>query len=336
MSTRGAVDLLTVPREKVRVNQEAEFLSRIAPRQKPWDIHRGEADEVTEVYAGSQWSRHRRYADRVAQCSQIISFARDPPNGKAKPKLKLKTAWFCRVRHCPVCQWRRSLMWQARVYRALPALVRDYPTVRFLFITFTVRNCPVNMLRSTLALMGKAWGRLTVLQCWPAIGWVRAVEITRSKDGTAHPHYHCLLMVKPEYFGNGYLKQRQWAEVWQTCLRIPYRPIVDVRVVRLDHKPWRRKEEAIAHHIWGAITEILKYSIKPSDMVRDHAWFLTLVDEVWKTRAVAIGGVLKKYIRERERENLFREPGEEEPPDEAERLFFGWKPVVRKYQRLQH
>ncbi|WP_170869787.1 protein rep, partial [Shigella sonnei] len=27
-------------------------------------------------------------------------------------RLRLREAHFCRVRHCPVCQWRRSLMWQ--------------------------------------------------------------------------------------------------------------------------------------------------------------------------------------------------------------------------------
>ena len=332
MSSQRASDLLTVPSVEGQVNREPEYLSRISPKHKPWDTHRAEADEVEEVYAGSHFSRHRRYADRVGHCSQVIGFARDPPTGKKAPKLKLKTAWFCRVRHCPVCQWRRSMMWQARVYRALPRLIRDYPDIRFLFITLTIRNCPVNELRSILGLMGKAWVRLIMLKCWPAIGFVRAVEITRSKDGTAHPHYHCLLMVKPEYFGNGYLKQREWAELWQRCLRINYRPVVDVRVVRPD--TWRKRDDPLAGNIWGALVEILKYSVKPEDMVTDHEWFLTLVDQVWKTRAVAIGGVLKKYIRERERENLFREPGEEPPDDEAQRLYFRWTQPVRKYQRL--
>lgn len=334
MSSQRASDLLTVPSAEGSVNREPEYLSRISPKHKPWDTHRAEADEVERVYARSHFSRHRRYADRVEHCSQVIGFARDPPTGKNAPKLKLKTAWFCRVRHCPVCQWRRSMMWQARVYRALPRLIRDFPNIRFLFITLTIRNCPVNELRSTLGLMGKAWVRLIMLKCWPAIGYVRAVEITRGKDGSAHPHYHCLLMVQPEYFGNGYLKQREWAELWQRCLRINYRPVVDVRVVRPDTK--RQRDDPLAGHIWGAIVEILKYSVKPEDMVTDHEWFLTLVDQVWKTRAVAIGGVLKKYIRERERANLLREPGEAPPEDEGQRLSFGWKQVVKKYQRLQH
>ena len=80
--------------------------------------------------------------------------------------------------------------------------------------------------------------------------------------------------------------------------------------------------------------EILKYAVKPSDMVRDHEWFLTLVDQVWKTRAVAIGGVLKKYIREREKEDLVSEPGEGKLEKEVERMFFGWKQEVRRYRKV--
>jgi hypothetical protein len=69
-------------------------------------------------------------------------------------------------------------------------------------------------------------------------------------------------------------------------------------------------------------------------MIRDHEWFRELVDQVHKIRGVAIGGILKRYIKEREKENLTQEPGEEEPPLSAEQLFFGWKPEVRKYRKL--
>src|SRR4030088_2035012 len=118
MSSGGeGEDLLILPRdpEKVKQDQPEEYLSDASPRHKPWDVHRGEADEVQQAYAGGL-SRHQRYALRVEQCSQVLEFVRDPP-GSGKRKYTLKNAWFCRVRHCPVCQWRRSLMWQAKVYR---------------------------------------------------------------------------------------------------------------------------------------------------------------------------------------------------------------------------
>jgi plasmid rolling circle replication initiator protein Rep len=325
---RDEEDPPILPAEDGSVNKD-EYLSGISPRHKPWDIHRAEADEVQGIYGDSLIRRHWRYAERVEHCSQVLEFAaRDPPTG-GKRKLKLKTTWFCRVRQCPVCQWRRSLMWQAKVYRVLPRLVADYPDVRFLFLTLTIKNCPVGDLRRTLDLMRRSWVRLNHLQDWPALGWVRSVEVTQSKDGSAHPHYHALLVVSPTYFQGDYLKQKQWAELWQQCLRIDYRPVVDVRVIRPNHR-----SAPVTWNIWGAVVEVLKYQVKASDMVRDHKWFLSLVDQLHKTRAVAVGGILKRYIRDRAQEDLTSEPGEEQAEEEAERLFFGWKQEVRRYRKI--
>jgi plasmid rolling circle replication initiator protein Rep len=327
--------LLTVQREEESFNT-GDLLSEVSPRHKPWDIHRAEADEVTGIFAHSEFSRHRRYATRVAQCSQVLEFARDPPIGDPGRKLKLASAWFCRVRHCPVCQWRRALQWQARLYQALPRLLIDHPDARFLFLTLTVKNCRVNELRSTLILLARSWQRLTQLRTWPAIGWVRSTEITRSqKDRSAHPHFHALLMVPPTYFQADYLRQSAWAELWQQSLRVDYKPIVDVRVIRQNRKRSRVSVNAVnIPQMWAIVTEILKYSVKPSDMIRDHEWFLSLVDQVHKMRSVAVGGILKPYLRERKREDLTQEPGEESPEALVERLFFGWKQEVRKYRRI--
>lgn len=331
MSALAARDIPTLPTGQEEVKREA-YLSSVSPRHRVWDTHRAEADEVQQVYAGGA-ERHRRYAERVAACAQVLEFARDPPSG-GKQKLKIKNVWFCRVRHCPVCQWRRSLMWQARVYLSLPRLIEDYPHIRFLFLTLTIRNCKIQDLRETLKLLARGWKKMTDLPSWPARGWVRSVEITRGKDGSAHPHYHCLLVVPPAYFQGDYLKQKQWAELWQHCLQIHYRPVVDIRVVQPERRLESGKIVPATWNMWGAVVEILKYAVKPSDMVRDHDWFLQLTDQIHKTRAVAVGGILKRYIREQGKENLKQEPGEEMPTEIAEQLFFGWKREVRKYRRL--
>lgn len=341
MSTRGTCDNPTLPSGIHRVNivstrnDEAheEFLSDIAPSHKPWDVHRGETDDVTAVFASSPFARHRRYAERLSQCSQFIGFARDPPkNGKTQ--LKLKSARFCRVRFCVTCMWRRSLMWQARLHRALPRLIADYPQARFLFATFTVKNCDVHHLRLTLKLMCQGWKRLTELKVFPAIGWVRSMEVTRGRAGDAHPHFHSLLMVQPEYFRAGYLKQSDWAELWRQCLRLEYKPVVDIRVIDPEYEPWRRTEMMVQHAVWNAASEVLKYAVKVSDMLKDDKWFLTVSDEIYKTRAVAVGGVLKRYIRDRKKENLFQEPGEEPSEETLRRLYFGWTQEVRRYKKV--
>jgi plasmid rolling circle replication initiator protein Rep len=335
MSVRAAPDLVTLPMPEGEVKEDA-YLSDVSPKHKPWDQHRGEADDVSEVYASSGESRHWRYAERVEQCSQVLEFARDPPKHDARQKITLKKAHFCHVRFCPVCQWRRALKYQAIVYQSLPRLMADYPESRFLFLTLTIKNCPIDHLRCTLKVMAQAWQRLTQLQVWPAIGWVRGVEITRGKDGSAHPHYHCLLQVAPAYFQGDYLQQREWAALWQHCLRVEYWPIVDVRVVKQSKKrsAFHLNGESMSH-MWLIVTEILKYSVKASDMVKDDRWFLTLTDQVQGTRAVAMGGVLKQYFRARRgKENLTQEPGEEKVEEAAESLYFGWRQPVQRYRKL--
>jgi plasmid rolling circle replication initiator protein Rep len=335
MRARQAPDLVTVPTTENKINEDT-YLSDLSPTHRPWDTHRAEADEVQGIFADSQWSRHRHYATRVEQCSQVLEFARLPPTDQRR-NLKLTNSWFCRVRHCPICQWRRAIQWQARLYQALPRLMIDYPEARFIFLTLTIRNCEVRQLRSTLIELARGWQRLTQLSIWPAQGWVRSTEITRSqRDRSAHPHFHALLMVPPTYFQADYLRQSQWAELWQQSLRIDYRPVVDVRVIKQNRARSRVSVNRVnISQMWAIVCEILKYSVKPSDMIRDPQWFLTLVDEVHKMRSVAVGGVLKPYLRARRREDLTQEPGEEDAHDLAERLYFRWKHVVKKYRKIR-
>ena len=140
-------------------------------------------------------------------------------------------------------------------------------------------------------------------------------------------------MTPASYFAADYLKQREWAEFWRQCLRVDYTPVVDVRVIKQSRKKsWLKVNRVSIPQMWSIVSEVLKYSVKPSDMMRDHRWFLTMADQVLKTRAVAVGGVLKRYLREHA--DLTSEPGEEEAVKEAERLFFGWKQEVRRYRRL--
>ncbi|MDK6280879.1 protein rep, partial [Escherichia coli] len=100
-------------------------------------------------------------------------------------RLRLRDARFCRVRHCPICQWRRSLMWQARFYQSLPKIVAEYPDARWLFLTLTVRNCPITELGDTLTVMNAAFQRLKDRKEFRGVlGWVRTTEVTRGKDGS--------------------------------------------------------------------------------------------------------------------------------------------------------
>lgn len=309
-------------------------LTDYSPGDKPWDAHRAMADDVGGIYAGAV--HFERYAARMADCAGVLRFGWADNQVTGETRLKLREAHFCRVRHCPVCQWRRSLMWQARFYQSLPKLVEQYPKARWVFLTLTVRNCPIEDLRSTLQAMNAAWQRLKVRKEFkPVLGWVRTTEVTRGDDGSAHPHFHALLMVPPSWFTTHYVKHARWVELWADVMRLDYLPNVDVRAV----KPRAPKEgqtpmDATAQALQGAVSETLKYSTKPSDMVADEAWFLELTKQTHKLRFVATGGALKDVLKvEQETDNDLALTDGDGQQDDGSRLAFNWRDNERRYRR---
>ena len=296
------------------------YLSEVSSRDKPWDKHRSFADVAQSHYAGSKYDR---YGERMSFCSQLLEFGLMPGDDDAL-RLKLRAAKFCRVRHCPVCQWRRSLMWKAKAYQILPKIAEKYPSHRYLFVTLTVKNVPVTGLRETLTLMNKGFERMIKRKAFPAIGWLRSMEVTRGRDGSAHPHFHCLLMVPSSYFSHGYMKQSEWVTLWQEAMRLDYNPVIDVQAIRKGTSPS------------SLIPELLKYCTKESDMVADRAWFLEMTEQLHKMRAIATGGVLKEFLRE-----LENEPDDLIGIDETEvgedygRLLFGWKKQEKRYSLVK-
>ena len=295
-------------------------LSELSARDKPWDKHRQNADKVEALYAGSEF---QSYSDRVRFCSEFLQFGLVHDDDYEAMKLKLRAARFCRVRHCPVCQWRRSLMWKAKAYKVLPRIVEDYPNHRWLFMTLTVKNVPITELKATLSHMNRSFQRLIQRKAWPAVGWLRSTEVTRGRDGSAHPHFHCLLMVKPGYFGKNYIKQVQWVQLWRKCARLDYDPILDVQAVKRGDTPM------------CLVPELLKYCTKESDMVADREWFLELTRQMHKTKAITTGGVLKSYLKELESEPddlIGKDEDADGLTDDEIRLMFGWQRKDKRYR----
>lgn len=307
------------------------YLSGLSSKDKPWDYHRDLADQVRDLYKGTEFND---YVDRIAICAKLLEFALTTAD-TGEMVFRLQTAWFCRVRHCPVCQWRRSLMWKARFIKALPKITADYPTARWIFLTLTVRNCELTELRHTLSQMNKAWERLSKRKIFPALGWVRSFEVTRNKqDGSAHPHFHVLMMVPAGYFkGQSYINQQQWTQLWRDCLRVDYDPILDVRAVKAPKSSAGGADPGVGLII--AIKETLKYSVKGEELVVDAAWLIELTHQLHKTRAIALGGCLKKYLSEADpdQEDLvhadLEDQGEVSPDDP--RWWFSWREMVKRY-----
>lgn len=292
------------PPEGVDIN--LEFVSA---RDSVWDIHRSDTLIVETMYAYK--GEFERLSDRLGGCSGWLKYGHNEIEG-----LVLKQAFFCRVRYCPVCQWRKSLLWKALMYKSYDEIMQKYPTHRFVFLTLTIKNPLVVDLRETIQHMNKSWQRLIKRKEFSVVdGWVRTTEVTRptlpkknkksptvycpkTKNTHAHPHFHVILMVKPSYFkGQRYIKQARWAELWGDCLRVDYLPVVDIRTVKA--KKGNNDDDGVK----SAIVETLKYAVKPDDIIEDYQntksreWFFELTRQTHKLRFVATGGVLKNVLR---------------------------------------
>jgi plasmid rolling circle replication initiator protein Rep len=327
-----------MPKDSDNSESSSLYLSDISPRDKSWDDHKSSSRIVAANYSKVDLDR---YSKRIWECSHSLEFAlkRD---AEGRIRLKLSSTRFCRVRWCPVCLWRRSLMWRARFIKALPEIIKDYPRSRFILLTLTVRNCPIGELRETLSAMNAAWIRLTKRKVFPATGWVKSIEVTRGRDGSAHPHLHCLLMVNPSYFTHGYLSQEKWKQLWKDCLRLDYDPVVDIRKVKpkkqsVDSTVYSNvnataKDSEVNSIILG-ILEVVKYCVKPDDLVKDPEWLLELTKQMHKTRSIGLGGIFKKYLSEYEPEDLINADIEDEVElkDEDMMLIFDWGEIVRRY-----
>lgn len=296
------------------------YLSDMSERDSVWDVQRALALYIQFLYA--QASQYESYASRMHSCAGMLQFGFRTDPQPDQSAIVLKRALFCRVRYCPVCQWRRSMLWRAKFFQTLPTLKDLHPNAHWIFLTLTVKNCEVKDLKNTLQHMTQSWRRLVKKVSFKnaVLGYVRTTEVTLGKDGTAHPHYHCMIMVKPSYFtGKYYLSQKTWSILWQDALDVDYQPIVNVKKVKGD--------------IDKGILETLKYSTKPTDMLTDVDWFLELTKQTHKMRFVATGGVLKDVFRDDDNESdqELISVGEEKEEDDGRRISFGFNREQLRY-----
>jgi hypothetical protein len=235
-------------------------------------------------------------AARVGSCGQSLAF--DQAGA-------LVGRERCNVRGCPICQAARSLRWAGRLRAGLALAAAELP-VSFAHLTLTVRNSPAAELRARITEVHDALTRFTQRAAFSAAGWVRNTEVTVNKvTGEVHPHVHMLLAlplwywerrltkVRPPGAGRprivpGYMTHAEYVELWQSCARLDYAPSVRIQGVRIDTPEGKR-----------ALYEVSKYGVKPSSLLGVHpATLYTITTEIAGTRSIAVGGELRRFLRE--------------------------------------
>lgn len=305
------------------LNQSGQVLSDISKNGKkyPWREKKQKSIQLAERLE----KLGLKGFDRVYDCGDTLTFKRQEDG-----TLKLKQAWFCKNRQCPMCNWRRARKYSAQISQVLDVLLEREPNVQFLFLTLTVKNCEGYELDETIKKLHKAFNLMMRYAKVKKnlMGYVRATEISYNNvDGTYHPHIHVLLVVRSNYFsgrGENYITQKEWIQLWKKAMKLDYDPRVDVRKV-YDHK---------GQGLVSAVKETAKYPVKPMDNeVDDEGEMLQITYDLYhglkRKRLLSFGGILKDIKNELglddvEDGDLVNTDEDEKPSTEGEEIIAQW------------
>ena len=261
------------------------------------------------------YSKHRRYntpicghlaldpdtldiARAIGNCATSIA-VEVPLEGPQAGQAVLRAANPCNRRLCPFCEWRRSRAWRRRFFEGLPKFHEDFPTHRAIFLTLTVKNCPVNELRTTINDMHRGWNRMVQRSFFPTKFWFRRTEVTKQGGDPAlclgpsmHPHIHAVLFVPAGYFSHGYVRQTEWTKQWMDAMRLDYQPVVDIRRARSRSS----SGGATTAQSRAAAVEASKYATKATDLIAMGSSLGTYHYAIKGLRLTASSKSLKPYI----------------------------------------
>ena len=226
-----------------------------------------------------------KHASAVRVCSDVLGFTKPDAHGKRR----LAVVEFCKVRLCPICNWRRTLKIGGQLSQVFDKgeLSKKYSA---LFLTLTVRNVPGSELRDTIKRLTHSFTKYRKLKkiAKAVKGYARSLEITYTKErDDFHPHIHVLLLVSKFYFrGKDYIKQADWLQMWRDTYND--QSITQVDIEKCYDRP-RKK-----------ISEVAKYAVKDTDYLKGisrskQVEIVRWLDEAMhKIRLVGYGGVIKE------------------------------------------
>lgn len=198
-------------------------------------------------------------AARMYECGDYLVTHVDEVTGE----LKTDTQQLCRDRLCPICEWRLSLRRFAEMMAVLnmlqPEIIENNYHVSML--TLTVRNMPLEELRSAIEAFSKAWHDMSRREFFKGavVGWSRSLEITyNNRTNTYHPHYHCILIWRPDEDSTE-ITAKVMKKAWKDAYNCDYDPIIDIRDVYSNDDDGRSS-------IIKSALEAFKYAVKPDSV----------------------------------------------------------------------
>ena len=298
-------------------------------RTRPWAEHKAAAMTIAEAYASVDYSK----AERMFECANYLVFHKKEGGG-----MVLHDARFCRVRLCPICQWRRAMKTYSQMRKVLQTAKNE--GYEFVMLTLTMKNCEGHELSEALDRLFLAFNRLSKYkEVKQAVkGWYRGCEVTHNIDpdsssyDTFHPHLHVILAVRKSYFkGRYYIKRDRWRELWQRALQVDY------EVTQVDIRKCYGGVQAVS--------EAVKYTVKSKDIIQQD-WQMTvdtlaiLDTALNKRKFMGLGGVLKEIHKKlnlsdiESDEDLIHTDEEADTEEKTpEELIFFWNGYNQRYER---
>ena len=308
-----------------QLNNQVDFLEdkSSSGKLRDWSGKKKRNLSLAEIYMmikesyrkihSEKFNRFLNREERSRMCATVLQFKKD-----TEQKRKLHQAYFCQLRLCPVCNWRRSLKIFSQVSKIIQAIEQDREHA-YIFLTLTQKNVSGEELDQELDKMMKAWRLFIQYKKVKDVmkGSYRGLEITYDKNPIItkkmyqekkdyykkmdlkigdknpnfdmyHPHFHVLIVVRKGYFtSKEYLSYEAWRELWAKAMRLDYLPQVNVKRVKGN------TAEAIA--------EVAKYAAKDSDYVIEKNIDLsisvveTLDYALQRRRLVSFSGIMKEW-----------------------------------------
>ena len=236
---------------------------------------------------------NKNKASNMTDCGQRLQFGLYENLYTLEHQKKLEEMYTCKDRFCAFCNWRRARKLGIQSYDVLKAIESENK-VRYVFATFTLKNCHINDLSDTIKLMNSSFKKMKETKRFKnsILSFMRALEYPPQKDNKEyiHPHFHCLLVVPSKYFDtkhNLYIKQEEFMQMWKKALRVDYNPSVDTRIIKAKNG---------GDPIAKAVAETVKYPLKAVDLKDMNVeLFEQLTIQMKAKRALAYGGIFKEY-----------------------------------------
>lgn len=279
-----------------------------------YTAHKFKTYSVARTYEQTRLDDRDKVAWDMRRCGKVLEFAREKTTGK----MHLVSGYFCDHRLCPLCSFKRSVKNFLQIEKVITQ--PDFRKKRWVFLTFTVRNCSGAELSDTIDRLHNAFRKMTASTTTifrqRFLGWYRCTEITyNASENTYHPHIHVLACVDQYYFSkknDKYMTLDELEALWKKFLNKATRKEYRAELMRGGHRGQhlgiRRyrsagkyppvnytpscKIEAVKDGLRG-VAEVAKYTLKDADYINRPDVLEVLTRALEGKRCTAFGGLMR-------------------------------------------